>query len=82
MAKKGTDGIYDKDPNKNADAKKFEALSYIEIIQKGLAVMDTTATSLCMDNKIPLVVFNIDEHTNIVRAALGEKIGTTVGGSI
>ena len=82
MAKKGTDGIYDKDPNKNADAKKFEALSYIEIIQKGLAVMDTTATSLCMDNKIPLVVFNIDEHTNIVRAALGENIGTTVGGSI
>ena len=82
MAKKGTDGIYDKDPNKNADAKKFEALSYIEIIQKGLAVMDTTATSLCMDNKIPLVVFNIDEHTNIVRAALGEKIGTTVEGSI
>ena len=82
MAKKGTDGIYDKDPNKNADAKKFEALSYIEIIQKGLAVMDTTATSLCMDNNIPLVVFNIDEHTNIVRAALGEKIGTTVGGSI
>ena len=82
MAKKGTDGIYDKDPNKNADAKKFESLSYIEIIQKGLAVMDTTATSLCMDNKIPLVVFNIDEHTNIVRAALGEKIGTTVGGSI
>ena len=82
MAKKGTDGIYDKDPNKNADAKKFEALSYIEIIQKGLAVMDTTATSLCMDNKIPLVVFNIDEHINIVRAALGEKIGTTVGGSI
>ena len=82
MAKKGTDGIYDKDPNKNADAKKFESLSYIEIIQKGLAVMDTTATSLCMDNKIPLVVFNIDEHTNIVHAALGEKIGTTVGGSI
>ena len=68
MAKKGTDGIYDSDPNKNANAK-------------GLQVMDTTATSLCMDNKIPLLVFNIDDHENIVRAALGEEIGTTVGGN-
>lgn len=78
MAKKGTDGIYDRDPNKFADAKKFETLKYIEILNKGLQVMDSTATSLCMDNKIPLVVFNIDDHTNIVRAALGENIGTTV----
>ena len=80
MAKKGTDGIYDRDPNKYKDAKKFEALAYIEILNKGLAVMDSTATSLCMDNKIPLVVFNIDDHKNIVRAALGENIGTTGGG--
>ena len=80
MAKKGTDGIYDSDPNKNPDAKKFDELTYLEIISKGLQVMDTTATSLCMDNKIPLVVFNIDDHENIVRAALGEEIGTTVGG--
>ena len=78
MAKKGTDGIYDRDPNKFADAKKFETLKYIEILNKGLQVMDSTATSLCMDNNIPLVVFNIDDHTNIVRAALGENIGTTV----
>ena len=78
MATKGTDGIYDRDPNKFADAKKFETLKYIEILNKGLQVMDSTATSLCMDNKIPLVVFNIDDHTNIVRAALGENIGTTV----
>ena len=78
MAKKGTDGIYDRDPHKFADAKKFETLKYIEILNKGLQVMDSTATSLCMDNKIPLVVFNIDDHTNIVRAALGENIGTTV----
>ena len=78
MAKKGTDGIYDRDPNRFADAKKFETLKYIEILNKGLQVMDSTATSLCMDNKIPLVVFNIDDHTNIVRAALGENIGTTV----
>ena len=81
MAKKGTDGIYDCDPNQNANAKKFDALTYIEILNKGLQVMDTTATSLCMDNKIPLVVFNIDDHANIVRAALGEDIGTTVGGN-
>ncbi len=79
MAKKGTDGIYDSDPNKNPNAKKFDTLTYIDILNRGLAVMDSTATSLCMDNKIPLVVFNIDDHTNIVRAALGETIGTTVG---
>ena len=82
MAKKGTDGIYDRDPNKYKDAKKFEALAYIEILNKGLAVMDSTATSLCLDNKIPLVVFNIGDHKNIVRAALGENIGTTVGGNV
>ncbi len=80
MAKKGTDGIYNCDPNKNKDAKKFDSLTYIDILNKGLQVMDSTATSLCMDNHIPLVVFNIDEHSNIVRAALGENIGTTVGG--
>ncbi|MCI6284801.1 UMP kinase [Selenomonas sp.] len=81
MAKKGTDGIYDRDPNQFADAKKFDTLTYIEILNRELHVMDSTATSLCMDNKIPLVVFNIDDHTNIVRAALGENIGTTVGGN-
>jgi len=80
MAKKGTDGIYDADPNKNPDAKRFETLSYIDILQKGLAVMDATATSLCMENKIPIVVFNIDDHANIARASFGEPIGTTVGG--
>ena len=78
MAKKGTDGIYDKDPNKCSDAKKFDKLSYIEILNRGLHVMDSTATSLCMDNEIPLVVFNIDNYDNIYRAAMGEEIGTTV----
>ena len=78
MAKKGTDGIYDKDPNKCNDAKKFDKLSYIEILNRGLHVMDSTATSLCMDNGIPLVVFNIDDYDNIYRAAMGEEIGTTV----
>ena len=80
MAKKNTDGVYDSDPNHNPDAKKFEALEYIEVLQRGLAVMDSTATSLCMDNKIPIVVFNIDHHENILKVALGENIGTTVGG--
>ena len=78
MAKKGTDGIYDSDPNKNPDAKKFETLTYMEILNRELHVMDATATSLCMDNNIPLVVFNIDHCENIVSAALGEKIGTKV----
>jgi len=78
MAKKGTDGVYDSDPNKFPDAKKFTTLTYIEILNRGLHVMDSTATSLCMDNHIPLVVFNIDNHENIVKAAFGEEIGTTV----
>ena len=78
MAKKGTDGIYDCDPNKNPDAKKFDTLTYLEILNRELQVMDATATSLCMDNNIPLVVFNIDDHENIYRAAIGEDIGTTV----
>ena len=78
MAKKGTDGIYDCDPNKNPDAKKFDTLTYLEILNRELHVMDATATSLCMDNNIPLVVFNIDDHENIYRAAIGENIGTTV----
>ena len=80
MAKKGTEGIYDSDPNKNPDAKKFDEISYSEILARRLAVMDTTATSLCMDNSIPLVVFNVDDYGNIYRAAIGENIGTTVGG--
>lgn len=80
MAKKNTDGVYDCDPNNNPNAKKFESLEYIEVLQRGLAVMDSTATSLCMDNQIPIVVFNIDQHENILKVSLGENIGTTVGG--
>ena len=80
MAKKGVDGVYDSDPNINRNAKKFDHLEYIEVIQKNLKVMDSTAISLCMDNKIPIVVFNIDQKGNILRAAKGEKIGTLVGG--
>lgn len=82
MGKKNTDGVYDSDPNKNPNAKKFEKLEYIEVLKRGLAVMDSTATSLCMDNNIPLVVFNIDNHENILSAAKGENIGTIVGGNV
>ena len=74
------DGVYDKDPLKHKDAKKFEKLTYIEVLQKGLKVMDSTSTSLCMDNKMPIVVFNMTEKGNIKKAIMGDKIGTTVSG--
>ena len=80
MAKKGVDGVYDSDPAKNPAAKMFEELDYLEVIQRKLSVMDSTAISLCMDNNIPILVFNINKPGNIVRAAAGEKIGTLVGG--
>lgn len=78
LAKKGVDGIYDSDPNVNKDAKKFDSLTYIDILNKGLGIMDSTATSLCMDNDIPLIVFGIDEPENIVKVVVGEDIGTHV----
>lgn len=77
LAKK-VDGVYDKDPNKYSDAKKFDKLSYIEVLEKGLQVMDSTATSLCMDNNIPIVVFGLETPNNIKRVIMGEKIGTIV----
>lgn len=80
MVKNGVDGVYDSDPKKNKDAKLYKSLDYIDVIQQRLSVMDTTAVSLCMDNKIPLVVFNIDKKGNILKAACGEKIGTLIGG--
>lgn len=78
LAKKGVDGVYDSDPHKNPKAKKYDTLSYIDILNMGLGVMDSTATSLCMDNKIPLVVFGIDEPNNIIKVVKGKKIGTCV----
>lgn len=78
LAKKGVDGIYDSDPKLNKDAKKYEELTYIDILNQGLGIMDSTATSLCMDNKIPLIVFGIDEPGNIIRVLSGEDIGTQV----
>ena len=72
------DGVYDKDPNKFADAVKYDTLTHTEILKKGLAVMDSTAASLCRDNNIGILVFNLDNPQNIVKAVQGENIGTIV----
>lgn len=78
MAKR-VDGVYDSDPLKNPQAKKFDRLSYLEVLSKGLGVMDSTATSLCMDNNIPVIVFDLTVKGNIRRVIMGESIGTYVG---
>jgi uridylate kinase len=77
---KGTkvDGVYDSDPVKNKKAKKYDSVSYLEVLNKGLKVMDATAISLCMDNNIPIAVFNLYEKGNLLRIINGEKIGTLV----
>ncbi len=72
------DGVYDKDPMKHKRARKFTHLSYLDVIKKQLRVMDTTATSLCMEHHLPIVVFNLNRPGNIRRVILGEKIGTVV----
>ncbi len=72
------DGVYDSDPKKNPDAKKFDTLSHLDVLQKELHVMDSTAASLCMDNGIAIQVFNLNDPANIVRAVVGENIGTVV----
>lgn len=78
LAKK-VDGVYDSDPSINPDAKRFDTLTYIDVLNKGLGVMDSTAASLCMDNNIPLIVFGLDKPENIIKVVMGEKIGTTIG---
>lgn len=77
LAKK-VDGVYDSDPKLNPNATKFKALSFIDVLNRGLGVMDSTATSLCMDNNIPILVFGLDDPENIKRAVMGEEIGTVV----
>jgi uridylate kinase len=74
----GVDGVYDSDPRLNPQAVKFEDLEYIEVLKRGLQVMDATAISLCMDNRLPIIVFNFREDGNIRRALTGERIGTLV----
>lgn len=78
MLAKNIDGVYDSDPNKNPDAKKFDSLSYDEILARHLTVMDSTATSLSMDNNIPILLFALEDPENILRAIHGEQIGTVV----
>ena len=73
------DGVYSADPMKDSTATKFTNLTYIDLLNKGLKVMDSTSVSLCMDNKLPMVIFNVEQKDSIRRVLLGEKIGTTVG---
>ena len=76
------DGVYDSDPKKNPDAKKFDTITHQEVLNKGLAVMDSTASALCKDNDLPILVFSIDDPENIYRAVCGENIGTVVKNEI
>jgi uridylate kinase len=78
---KGVDGVYDSDPRKNPDAKKYDKLTYDEVLQKGLKVADATAISLCRDNDLPIVVFNLLENGNIAKAVAGKTIGTIIQGA-
>lgn len=80
MAKNKVDGVYSADPSVDPNAEKYDNLTFLEVLNKGLGVMDSTASSLCMDNNIPLIVFNNSEEGNIRRAVMGEKIGTLVKG--
>ena len=74
------DGVYSSDPVKNKSARRYDTMKYIDVLKQGLKVMDATATSLCMDNKLPIIVFNLFKVGNIKRVIMGEKIGTTVKG--
>ncbi|MFY9733206.1 MAG: UMP kinase [Candidatus Acidiferrales bacterium] len=73
------DGVYDADPEKVPGAKRFEKITYLDVLKKGLSVMDSTAISLCMDNRMPIVVFNMNVPGNLKRVVLGEPVGSTVG---
>ncbi|HZZ86157.1 MAG TPA: UMP kinase [Anaeromyxobacteraceae bacterium] len=75
------DGVYTDDPKKNPAAVKFKHLTYIDVLKRNLKVMDSTAISLCMDNDLPIIVFDSTQHGNVRRVVLGEEIGTTVGGA-
>ncbi|GEN86472.1 UMP kinase [Oceanobacillus sp. FSL W8-0428] len=81
MAKNNVDGVYTDDPKINKEAKKYDSLTYLEMLNEGLGVMDSTASSLCMDNDLPLIVFSIMEEGNIKRVIQGENIGTTIRGN-
>ena len=82
MGKNGVDGVLDSDPRENPDARLIPELTHLEAIERGLKVMDTTALSLCMDNRVPLYVFNLDDESNIERVVCGERIGTIIAARI
>lgn len=75
---KNVDGVYDADPNKVENAVKIDSINYIDVLNRGLDVIDATAISLCMDNKIPIIVFGLEQPHNIMKVVLGEKIGTVI----
>jgi len=75
---KNVDGVYDKDPNKYSDAKKIDQLTYLNILEMGLQVIDSTAASLCKDNNIPIIIFGLNDENSILKVISGEKIGTIV----
>ena len=81
MAKNNVDGVYNADPKLVVDAVKYDSLTYLDVLNEGLGVMDSTASSLCMDNDIPLLVFSISEKGNIKKAVSGESIGTIIRGN-
>lgn len=72
------DGVYDSDPKKNKDAKKYDKISYLEVLNKKLKVMDSTSTTMCMDNEIPIIVVNINNKDDLKNAILGKKVGTII----
>ena len=72
------DGVYDKDPLKHPDAVKFEKITYLEVLSKGLGVMDATSIAMCRDNRLPIIVFNLNTHGNIMRMTAGETVGTLI----
>ncbi|WP_374945596.1 UMP kinase [Agreia sp.] len=81
VAKNGVDGVYDSDPRTNPDAKKIDRLTYLDALQRELKVVDSTAFSLCMDNRMPMMVFGMEPQGNVTKAILGERIGTLVSTS-
>jgi uridylate kinase len=82
MGKNGVEGVLDSDPRENPDARLIPELTHLEAIERGLRVMDTTALSLCMDNRVPLYVFNLDDESNIERVVRGERVGTIIAARI
>jgi uridylate kinase len=74
------DGVYDSDPEKNENAKLLKKLTHFQVLEKGLKVMDTTAISLCMDNGLPIIVFNLRQEGNIKEAVMGRKVGSVIAG--